>query len=201
MNTNSLLPLHEALITGALAALLVILPGPAGAAKAQRVEAAPQYLGWQHSGSICILTTPEGANLPASTSEEGFPLLVRLHKDFFDFSQAKVNGEDVRWSTVEGTPLAYEIEEWDADKGTASVWVRLPIIRGNAREEIRLHWGKADATTESSGAAVFNESNGYLSVWHMSGPVKDELGTLGSKDAGTTATAGMVGQARHFAGQ
>ncbi len=201
MKTNSLLPLHETLITGALAALLVILPGQAGAAEAQRVEAAPQYTGWQHSGSIYILTTPEGANLPASTSEEGFPLLVRLHKDFFDFSQAKANGEDLRWSTTGGTPLAYEIEEWDAAKGTASVWVRLPMIRGNAREEIRLHWGKADATNESSGATVFNESNGYLSVWHMSGPVKDEVGTLESKDAGTTATAGMIGQARHFAGQ
>ena len=114
MKTNSLLPLREALTTGAVVALLVILSVPAGAAEAQPVEAAPQYQGWQHSGSIYILTTPEGANLPASTSEEGFPLLVRLHKDFFDFSQAKANGEDLRWSTTGGTPLAYEIEEWDA---------------------------------------------------------------------------------------
>jgi hypothetical protein len=45
MKTNSLLPLHETLITGALAALLVILPRPAGAAEAQRVEAAPEYPG------------------------------------------------------------------------------------------------------------------------------------------------------------
>jgi hypothetical protein len=35
----------------------------------------------------------------------------------------------------------------------------------------------------------------------MNGPVKDEVGTLDSKDVGTTATAGMVGQARHFAGE
>ena len=125
---------------------------------------------------------------------------MRLHKDFFDFSQAKAKGEDVRWSTTDGTPLSYEIEEWDAIRGTASVWVRLPRIRGNAREEIQLHWGKADATSESSGAAVFNESNGYLSVWHMSGPVKDVAGSLESNDVGTTAASGMVGQARHLAG-
>ena len=96
----------------------------------------------------------------------------------------------MRWSTTDGTPLAYEIEEWDAAKGTASVWVRLPTIRGNAREEIRLHWGKADAATESSGPSVFNESNGYLSVWHMDDPAKDEVGTVESKDTGTTASAG-----------
>ena len=51
---------------------------------------------WQHSGSLYVLTTPEGAHLPASASEEGFPLLVRLHKDFFDFSRARPKGEDIR---------------------------------------------------------------------------------------------------------
>ncbi|MCY2953082.1 MAG: hypothetical protein NTU53_14055, partial [Planctomycetota bacterium] len=34
--------------------------------------ASAQYQGWQHSGSIYLLTTPEGANLPASASEDGF---------------------------------------------------------------------------------------------------------------------------------
>ena len=164
--------------------MVVFLAGSAGTAEGQPAAVAPQYRGWQHSGSVYILTTPEGADLPASTSEEGFPLLVRLHKDFFDFSQAKANGEDIRLSTTDGTPLSYEIEEWDASKGTASVWVRLPRIRGNARQEIKLHWGKADAASESSGAAVFNESNGYLSVWHMSGPVKDEVGTPGVQGCG-----------------
>ena len=33
---------------------------------------------------------------------------------------------------------------------------------------------------------MFNESNGYLSVWHMNDPVKDEVGTLTSDDTGTT---------------
>ena len=148
-----------------------------------------------------VLTTPEGANLPASASEDGFPLLVRLRRDFFDFSEVKANGEDVRFSTSSGTPLAYQIEEWNAAQGMASIWVRIPAIKGNARQEIRVHWGQAGAASESSGAAVFNESNGYLSVWHMNGPVQDEVGTLESKDAGTTATAGVVGEARHFAGK
>ena len=34
----------------------------------------------------------------------------------------------------------------------------------------------------------------------MNGPVTDEVGTLPSKDTGTTPVAGVVGRARHFAG-
>ena len=145
-----------------------------------------QYADWKHSGSIWILTTPEGANLPAAAAVDDFPLLVRLHKDFFDFSQAEPGGADLRFSSSTGEPLAYQIEEWDAAKGVASVWVRVPKIKGNARQELKLHWGKADAKSESNGKAVFNESNGYLSVWHMDEAVQDEVGTLESNDTGTT---------------
>jgi len=160
-------------------------------------NAPAQYDGWQHSGALCILTTPEGANLPATASEEGFPLLVRLNKEWFDFKQAKANGEDIRFS-ADGKPLAYQIDDWDAAAGAASVWVRIPVIKGNALQEFKMFWGKADAASESSGKAVFNESNGYLSVWHMSDPVKDEVGTVDSKDQGTTSSDGIIGKARHF---
>ncbi len=175
----------------ALSSVLVLaLAGPASA----------QYPGWKHSGSVFVLTTPEGADLPASASVENFPLLVRLHRDFFDFSQAKADGDDLRFASAKGAPLAYQIEEWDAVKGVASVWVLVPQIQGNARQEIKLYWGKADAKPESDGKAVFNESNGYLSVWHMSGAAKDEVGTLTSTDTGTSATPGIVGAARRFPG-
>ena len=164
-------------------------------------EAAAEYPGWQHSGSMFILTTPEGANLPASATVKDFPVLVRLNKDFFDFGNAKADGADLRFSTKNGEPLAYQIDEWDPVGGTAAVWVRIPVIQGNTRQEIKLHWGKADAASESNGKAVFNESNGYLSVFHLGDAAKDEVGSLEVKDTGTTATAGIVGGARHFPGK
>ncbi|MCF7731581.1 MAG: DUF2341 domain-containing protein [Akkermansiaceae bacterium] len=171
------------------AALLVLL----GTASAQ-------YPGWQHTGSIAILTTPEGANLPASAVIKDFPVLVRLHQDWFDFSQAMPGGEDLRFST-DGKALAYQVEEWDAAHGVASIWVRIPLIKGNAIQPLKLHWGKAGAASESNGAAVFNASNGYASVWHLGEAVKDEVGTLESEDKGTTTTPGMIGKARHFPGK
>lgn len=63
-----------------------------------------------------------------------------------------------------------------------------------------MHWGQAEATSESNGQAVFNESNGYLSVWHMTDRVRDEVGSLTSTDSGTTATTGMIGAGRHLPG-
>ena len=164
-------------------------------------SAASAYRAWQHAGTLTILTTPEGANLPATATVADFPLLVRLRQDWFDFKQAKAKGEDLRFSSGTGAALAYQIEDWDPAHGTASVWVRIPNIKGNALQPLTMHWGKADAASESNGKAVFDEANGYLSVWHMTDPVRDEVGTLESKDSGTTPTAGMVGSARHFAGK
>ena len=163
-------------------------------------NASAQDPAWKHAATMTILTTPEGADLPAGTEVKDFPLLVRLHSDFFDFNQAKADGADLRFSTSNGTPLAYQIEQWNAAEGMASIWVRIPRIEGNARQTICLQWGNADAVSESNGAAVFNQTNGYLSVWHMGNEVRDEVGTLESQDVGTTTTAGVVGLARHLAG-
>jgi hypothetical protein len=157
-----------------------------------------QYQGWQHAGAFYVLTTPEGANLPATASEEGFPLLLRLDQDSFDFKQAQATGADLRFAAA-GKPLAYQIESWDAAAATAIIWVRIPTIKGNARQKIDLFWGKPDAVSESNGKAVFNESNGYASVFHLDDPARDETGTLAAKDQGTTPAAGVIGQARRFA--
>ena len=164
-------------------------------------SASAQYGDWGHSGSIYLLTTPEGAALPTGVLVTDFPVLVRLHADWFPFKEARPNGEDLRFSSSTGEPLAYQIEQWDAANGTASVWVRVPKIEGNARQEIRVHWGQSDAADESNPKAVFNESNGYASVWHMADPVVDDTGGTDSKDQGTTATEGIIGQARHLAGE
>ena len=63
------------------------------------VSTAPaQYSEWSHSGSIWILTTAEGVSLPKSAAVNEFPVLVRLHSDFFPFPEAAKNGWDIRFS-------------------------------------------------------------------------------------------------------
>ncbi len=197
-------PLEEELVGAYLAAKYGIStaypPLPAATPTGAGKTAAILYKGWQHSGSLYLLTTPEGANLPATAAEANFPALVRLDKDWFNFGEAQAHGEDIRFATGSGTPLAYQIDSWDAAAGTAGIWVRVPTLKGHARQELKMYWGQAAAASESSGPAVFNRSNGYLSVWHMNDPVKDDAGTVESKDLDTVPAAGMIGQGRHFAG-
>ena len=94
---------------------------------------AAQYDAWKRAGSLTILTAPEGANLPASAAVEQFPVLLLLHRDWFDFTRAKARGEDVRFSTGAGEALAFEVRKWDAAGGTASISVRVTLIKGNER--------------------------------------------------------------------
>ncbi|MBL8811062.1 MAG: zinc-dependent peptidase, partial [Planctomycetaceae bacterium] len=157
-----------------------------------------KYGDWKYNGTIWLLTTPDGADIPAGTSVEQFPVLIRLVADSFDFSQAARDGADIRFATESDEPLSYQIEEWNAEKGVACIWVRMPLIRGNSRQPFRLYWGNSAAKSESDGRAVFNESNGYITVWHLDETAHDVAGSLSGNDTGTTAVPGVIGAARRF---
>ncbi len=160
-----------------------------------------QYQEWKHTAPFFIITTPDGANLPADAKVIDFPFLVRLQKDFFDFSKAKPNGHDIRFSDSKGKALKYQIEHWDTKNGSASIWVKIPVIEGNQRQKINLHWGKTSAASESNGPSVFNESNGYAAVIHMDESLDDSTNSLNPKDQGTSDTAGIIGRGRRFSGK
>lgn len=160
-----------------------------------------QYAAWRHSGTLVLLTTPDGADLPESARVEGFPALVRLDKQTFDFTQANADGSDIRFS-AEGQPLAYQIERWDPVGGHACIWVRIPVLRGNTRQVLTLHWGRTDSKSESNGKAVFNASNGYAVVMHLGDAdgksLTDEVGSISPVDKGTVECEGAVGRGRRF---
>ncbi|MCE9608610.1 MAG: DUF2341 domain-containing protein [Chthoniobacter sp.] len=157
------------------------------------------YATWAHSGSLNIITTPEGANIPAGATETNFPLLVRLSSTNFNFGEAQTDGRDIRFTTATGAALSYQIEQWDAINGVASIWVNVPTIAGNARQEIKMYWGKSGVPAESNGAAVFNATNGYAAVIHMNETVQDVVGWVTPVDPGTTLATGMIGKGRSFA--
>ena len=164
-------------------------------------QASDQYDKWKHSGSMYLVTTSAGADLPSSAVEKNFPLLVRIHQDFFDFSQAESRGEDIRFS-ANGKPLAYQIEHWNAAGGHAAVWVRIPTIKGNDQQAIRMHWGHDQASSESNGEGVFQTTEGFAGVWHLGDTLKDatsnNLDGFNKPDKPTTNTSGMIGDAQEF---
>ena len=164
-------------------------------------QASAQYDKWKHSGSMYLVTTSAGADLPSSAVEKNFPLLVRIHQDFFDFSQAKSRGEDIRFS-ANGKPLAYQIEHWNAVGGHAAIWVRIPTIKGNDQQTIRMHWGHDQASSESNGERVFQTTEGFAGVWHLGDTLKDatsnNLDGFNKPDKPTTNTSGIIGDAQEF---
>ena len=164
-------------------------------------EAIAQYGDWKHSGSMYIITTPAGANLPATALEKNFPLLIRLNQDFFDFNQTKSGGEDIRFS-ANGKPLAYQIEHWDAASGNAVVWVSIPTIKGQDQQAIRMHWGNRQAASDSNGEKVFSTAAGFAGVWHLGANLKDStsnhLDGVARPGKPTTNAGGIIGDAQEF---
>ena len=164
-------------------------------------QASAQYGDWKHSGSTYLITDSAGADLPASVVEKNFPLLIRLNKDYFDFSEAKPRGEDVRFSS-KGKPLAFQIERWDAEGGEADVWVRIPTIKGQDQQAIRMHWGNEKVSSESNGEQVFRTTEGFAAVWHLGDNLEDatsnNLDGVNRPDKPTVNTTGIIGDAQEF---
>jgi hypothetical protein len=166
--------------------------------------------GWAFSKRLYFNTSVTGANVSATLS--GFPVLVRLTGDKFDFTQAQKGGEDIRFSKPDNSPLSYEIERWDAAKSLAEIWVKVDTIFGNdSIHFITMYWGASgtSATSLSSGAAVFDTGaqSGFQGVWHL-----QETGNNGALDAtgnhynglasdtAPAQVAGSIGMARQFNG-
>ena len=164
-------------------------------------ESAGQYDGWEHSGLMYILTTPEGADLPATAVETDFPLLVRIHHDYFDFSEAHPRGNDIRFS-AKGKALAYQIEKWDRNAGSAAIWVRIPRIKGDEQQAITMHWGNNSVADGSIGEEVFSTGKGFAAVWHLGDDLDDSTSNDldGASQAGkpSTNTSGVIGDAQEF---
>jgi hypothetical protein len=165
-------------------------------------QAVAQYSAWRHSGTFHIITTPEGAYIPTGAAERNFPALVRLHRDYFDFSQAHADGNDIRFASAKGVALPYQIEQWDPAGGTASIWVKIPIIRGNSMQPITIHWGNSKASSESDGEKVFVTKEGFAGVWHLGDDLEDStsnnLDGTNVANKGTTNTPGTIGDAQVF---
>jgi hypothetical protein len=129
---------------------------------------------WGHALRITIDTTPSGADLKEAVVD--FPLLVRLDDDDFPFDQAHPNGADLRFVDPSGSTLDYEIERWDPDKGVARVWVRVPRVEGNCRDNtLLLYFGNPSAVPQSSGPAVFASFDLVLHMTDVLDGAKNQL--------------------------
>ncbi|MGL1937298.1 MAG: DUF2341 domain-containing protein, partial [Fibrobacterales bacterium] len=125
------------------------------------------YETWNYNRTITLNTTVSGADVAGTVTD--FPVLIRLTGSDFTFGQARTNGEDIRFTdATSGTALDYEIERWDNAGELAEIWVNVPSITGNSTTTIKMYWGQSDAPSLSDGEAVFETSNSFSGVWHLS---------------------------------
>jgi hypothetical protein len=165
------------------------------------------YALWKYSQKLFLNTTINGAGVSGAVLN--FPVLVRLSSADFNFNQAKSDGSDLRFKNADDSPLAYEIERWDAGNQRAEIWVKVDTVHGNdSAHFFSMYWGNASATVESNGTSVFDTSAGFEGVWHLSGDgaatahdatVNAYHGTPYNMTA-ASAVEGAVGTARDFNG-
>ncbi len=141
-----------------------------------------------------------------------FPFLVRLTAADFDFSQARQDGGDLRFTRKDSMPLPFQIERWDALAQRAEIWVRLDTVRGNDTEQgVLMHWGRALATGILPGPKVFDASAGFATVYHLDESAnEDKSGYRDATPNGNHATSaainadaqvpGIIGSAKAFSG-
>lgn len=174
----------------------------AAAAVAGGRAIAEDYAAWGKSAAIYLRTAPDGANVAGTVRR--FPVLVRLASKDFPFSEARGEGQDIRFSAAGGNHLQYQIDRWDSAQGVAEVWVLADSVAGNSSgQALTLHWGNPSAADSSNGGAVFDSANGFFGAWHLggSGTAARKNAVKGGWDAepqyfdGGESRAGIIGLA------
>jgi hypothetical protein len=139
-------------------------------------DSTEDYSTWPGLRKAIVDASPTGANIQADLAH--VPVMVRL--DAGILPTWDLDGSSIRFSDDKGTHLPYEIEYWNPSTRQAAIWVQLDTLNKQSNgHSILLHWGKAGVPLRSSGAAVFDSSDGWLGTWHLSGssPFDDASGT------------------------
>ena len=115
---------------------------------------------WDHRAGLSL-----DASAAVSGTVTGFPMLVRLSGTSFP-GDAQGDGKDIRFAKPDGSPVAYELERWDAASRQAEVWVRMDTVKADTGAAIWMYWGNRDAEDASHGASVFDSASGFAGAWH-----------------------------------
>jgi hypothetical protein len=182
---------------------------------AERIEVKPgipaiiAFSGSAYSAKLNLNTTPDGADVAGNAS--GFPLLIRLSGDHFNFNEARTDGSDLRFTKSDNTPLAFEIERWDAAARQAEIWVKVDTVYGNDSSRfVVMYWGEPATAIALDNTNAFDTASGFRGVWHLAeeasgvgtkGLYKDATGLNDGDDfISATDRSGIIGYGHAFDG-
>ena len=118
-----------------------------------------------------------------------FPVLVSRTDADFANGIASADGFDVVFTLPDGTPLAHEIESFNAAAGRLVAWVKLPTLSATGDTEFRMHYGNPDGTGPTARPADVWDS-AFTMVQHLSTAVNGKvLDSTANHNDGTVAGA------------
>jgi biopolymer transport protein ExbB len=120
---------------------------------------------WQYRKKINLDATPAGADIKGNLSE--ISLLIRLHPGNFNFSNTKVNGEDIRFvSADDQTPLKHHIEVFDTLDEVGLLWVKVPRLSGGGNQDFMwMYYGNDSAVGGQDARSTYDVQQ--LAVYHF----------------------------------
>jgi hypothetical protein len=153
---------------------------------------------WLYRKKITIDHTKVSATLT------NFPVLVNLSSDSNLASRAQSDGDDILFTSSDGTTkLSHEIEKYSSSTGELVAYVKIPSLASTTDTEIYMYYGNPSTINQQDVANVWNDN--YISTWHLngsSGVVSDSLQNKYGLIFGTSSSvvAGKIGNAISFGG-
>lgn len=90
-----------------------------------------------------------------------YQVLVELSGSDFP-TEAQSNGNDIRFTDIDGIELSYWIEKYDYSGKHAIIWMKVPYIPASGTVTIYLHYGNPSAEGVSNGDEVFEFFDDFL---------------------------------------
>ncbi len=127
---------------------------------------AKDYSEWAYSKNIVLNTLDKN---DIEDDIENLPVLIHLDKKTFNFSEVSgLDAPDIRFSTSDGTPLSYYVEEWDSQKKKAQIWIMVNIVYQNLENQhIVMYWGNGSAESESNETPFSILEHDLVGIWNL----------------------------------
>lgn len=122
-----------------------------------------QYHDWNHSKNLILNTSSTGANHPDNI--DNLLIKIELNQDNFSFNQTKNSGDDIRFTTSQGTSIPFFIESYNKSAQTAELWLRVNVMGNDETQYIKLYWGKSDALAADHGPSLMQNNSDIIGVY------------------------------------
>jgi len=145
-----------------------------------------------------IIVNPgtDGAGLDASVAT--FPFALRLSTQTLAFDDVTPDGANLRIAGPDGERVDHYVENFDAEAGLATVWVKGINLDPSSSQTYHLYYGGDVASTASS-AGVFDASEVLALDFSDKAGIKDRTRNNNSVTSVPTV-AGFAGQSASFSG-